>query len=227
MGERARLGLIAVTVLGYAGLSHYLTAQAAGSAWSLLAILGPMVVLAAIGLWRGGQRALAIALALAIAALTWRLRRGGDFDPTWLYLAQHAGIHAALGVAFGRTLRPGHQALISAMAERVHRGLPPGMGGYTRRLTGVWTVYFFGMALTSLGLFALAPLEIWSLFANVATPLAMCALFVGEYLLRYRLHPEFERVSLVTVIRAYSDHHRRRVDAPAAAPGDGGRGDQR
>lgn len=225
MGERARLGLIAAAVLGYAGLSHYLTAQAAGSAWSLLAILGPMVVLVLVGFWRSGQRWLAVALALGIAALAWRLQRGGDFDPVWLYLAQHAGIHAALGLAFGRTLRPGHQALISAMAERVHRGLPPGMGEYTRRLTGVWTAYFFGMGLTSLGLFALAPLETWSLFANVVTPLAMGALFVGEYVLRYRLHPEFERVSLVTVIRAYSEHQQRRADGPAG--GDGVRRDPR
>ncbi|MDE2625937.1 MAG: hypothetical protein KGL99_02170 [Burkholderiales bacterium] len=222
MDERARLGLIAAVLLGYAGLSHYLTAQAADSAWSLLAILGPMALLALVGFWRSGQRWLAVALALGIAALTWRLQRGGDFDPTWLYLAQHAGIHAALGVAFGRTLRPGRQPLISAMAERVHRGLPPGMAEYTRRVTAVWTAYFFGMALTSLGLFAFAPLEIWSLFANVVTPVAMCALFVGEYILRYRLHPEFERVSLVTAIRAYSEHQQRR-EAAAPVSGEAGR----
>lgn len=216
MDDRARLGLIAAALLGYAGLSHYLTARAADSAWSLLAILGPMVALVLLGLWRGGQRALALALALVSAGLIWLAQRGDRFDPSWLYLAQHAGIHAALAVAFGRTLRPGRQALISAMAERVHRGLPPGMGEYTRRLTGVWTAYFCGMGLTSVLLFVWAPLAVWSLFANVVTPVALGLLFVGEYILRYQLHPEFERVSLVTVIRAYSDHQQRPADATGA-----------
>jgi hypothetical protein len=32
---------------------------------------------------------------------------------------------------------------------------------------------------------------------------AIAALFVGEHLLRYRLHPEFERVSLLDTVRAY------------------------
>jgi uncharacterized membrane protein len=224
MDERARLGLIAAAVLGYAGLSHYLTARAADSAWSLLAILGPMVLLMLLGFWRGGQRVLALALALVSAGVVWLVQRGDHFDPSWLYLGQHAGIHAVLAVAFGRTLRPGRQALISAMAERVHRGLPPGMGAYTRRLTGVWTAYFCGMGVTSVLLFAFAPLETWSLFANMVTPTAMGCLFVGEYFLRYRLHPEFERVSLVTVIRAYSEHQQRGEAAPAASaePGRGG-----
>jgi len=212
MDERARLGLIAAALLGYAGLSHYLTAQAADSVWSLLAVLGPMAVIVLIGLWRSGQQAVSVALLLGMVVLAWRLHRGGVFDPAWLYLAQHAGVHVALGLAFGSTLRAGRQALISAMAERVHRGLSPDMAAYTRRLTGVWTGYFFGMALISLGLFAFTSLETWSLFANVVTPLAMSGLFVGEYVLRYRLHPEFERVSLVSVIRAYSEHQQRRED---------------
>jgi hypothetical protein len=39
----------------------------------------------------------------------------------------------------------------------------------------------------------------------------MVVLFVGEYLLRYRLHPEFERATLSAAVRAYS-----RRDAAAA-----------
>ena len=36
------------------------------------------------------------------------------------------------------------------------------------------------------------------------TPLAMVLLFVGEFLLRYRLHPEFERATLADAMNAYS-----------------------
>ena len=61
------------------------------------------------------------------------------------------------------------------------------------------------MVALSLGLFAAAPWWWWSAFANLVTPVAAVALFVGEYLLRYRLHPEFERVTLGQALKAYRD----------------------
>src|SRR6201989_3005644 len=61
------------------------------------------------------------------------------------------------------------------------------------------------MALLSLVLYALAPFDVWATFANLLTPLAMVLLFVGEYLLRYRLHPEFERATLGQAMRAYAE----------------------
>jgi len=33
----------------------------------------------------------------------------------------------------------------------------------------------------------------------------MVLMFVGEYLLRYRLHPEFERATLGQAMRAYAE----------------------
>lgn len=218
MGERTRLALLAVAMLAYALLAHYLTARAASSPWALAGVLGPMALLLVIGLWRSGQTLLSLLLGAALAWLMLRAAQGRGVEPQWLYLGQHAGIHAVLAVFFGGTLRPGRQALISSMAERVHRGLTPALAGYTRRLTAVWTGYFLGMTLLSLLLFVAAPLATWSLFANVVTPLAMAALFVGEHLLRYRLHPEFERISLATVMRAYSEH--RQAGTAQAAPAD-------
>ena len=79
-------------------------------------------------------------------------------------------------------------------------------------MTIVWSVYFALMAATSLLLFAFAPFDAWAVFANLVTPVAMVLLFVGEYLLRYRLHPEFERATLADAMNAYSRRH--------AAPGD-------
>jgi uncharacterized membrane protein len=67
------------------------------------------------------------------------------------------------------------------------------------------------MASISLLLFAAAPFQLWAAFANFGTPVSMTLLFVGEHLLRYRLHPEFERATLGAAIRAYS-----RRDAEAA-----------
>ena len=56
-----------------------------------------------------------------------------------------------------------------------------------------------------------APFAAWALFANLLTPLAVVLMFVGEFLLRYRLHPEFERATLADAMTAYA----RRATAPA------------
>ena len=48
------------------------------------------------------------------------------------------------------------------------------------------------------------PFTAWSLLANVLSPIGVTALFVGEHLLRYRIHPEFERSRLIDAMRAFS-----------------------
>jgi uncharacterized membrane protein len=59
------------------------------------------------------------------------------------------------------------------------------------------------MIVVSLLIYALAPWPWWSLYGNVLTPLAAVSLFVGEYVVRYWRHPEWERVSLRTAFEAY------------------------
>ena len=49
----------------------------------------------------------------------------------------------------------------------------------------------------------MAPWWVWSFYANLLTPLAAGSLFVGEHLLHYRLHPEFQRVTMLQAVRAY------------------------
>ena len=77
------------------------------------------------------------------------------------------------------------------------------MARYTRRVTALWAGYFAGMVVLSLALYAWAAWWVWSLFANLATPVAAIGLFTGEHWLRYRLHPEFERASMLQALRAY------------------------
>jgi uncharacterized membrane protein len=123
-----------------------------------------------------------------------------------LFLAQHAGVHGALALWFGWTLRQGHQPLISMLAERVHGHLTPTMAHYTRQVTRAWVLYFVVTAVASLALYLGGQLRVWSLLVNVVTPVAMLAMFAGEYALRYRLHPEFERVGFGEAMRAYRAH---------------------
>ena len=201
---------LAAALAAYAGLSHLLMLHAAGRPWAVAALLGPLWLLAAGVAWRRRHGALALACALTLIGLVAVVLRGGAGDVNRLYVAQHAGIHLLLGLSFGATLRRGATPLISALAERVHGGLEPAMRAYTRRVTQAWALYFIGMTLLSLALYAWAPWPAWSLFANLLTPLAALALFVAEYVLRYRWHPEFERASMAQALAAYRGFTRSR-----------------
>jgi uncharacterized membrane protein len=202
-----RIRLLAAGVAGvaYVLASHWLMTRAPASSWSALAIVGPMLALATFLAWQRGQRLLAALALLATAALAWHAWRGGGLAPGSIYVAQHVAIHVLLGFVFGLTLVGGRESLVTALARRVHGTMTPAMVVYSRRVTVVWTCYFVAMALLSLALYGLAPFATWAAFANLATPLAMIALFVGEYLLRYRLHPEFERATLSQALNAYAD----------------------
>ena len=202
-----RIRLLAAGVAGVAYLlaSHWLMTRAPASSWSALAIVGPMLALATFLAWQRGQRLLAALALLATAWLAWHAWRGGGLAPGSIYVAQHVAIHVLLAFVFGLTLVGGRESLVTALARRVHGTMTAAMATYSRKVTVVWTGYFVAMALLSLALYALAPFATWAAFANLATPLALVALFVGEYLLRYRLHPEFERATLSQALNAYAD----------------------
>jgi uncharacterized membrane protein len=138
-----------------------------------------------------------------------------------LYLVEHVAIHLALAYSFGFTLRRGSRPLITRLAERVHGSLTPAKVRYTRQVTVAWTVYFVAMAAVSVALFATLPFAAWAVYAHVATPLALVTMFLGEYVLRFRLHPEFERARVRDMIRAYA--HARRAGPPAGTPPSGAR----
>ena len=202
---RIRLLVAGVAGVAYVLASHWLMTQAPASPWSALAIVGPMLALAGCLAWQRGQRLLGALALVATATLAWHAWRGGGLAPGTIYVAQHVAIHLLLAFVFGLTLVGGRESLVTALARRVHGAMTPAMAAYSRKVTAVWTVYFVAMALLSLALYALAPFATWAAFANLATPLAMVALFIGEYVLRYRLHPEFERATLSQALNAYAD----------------------
>ena len=205
---RARTVLVGLGGAAYVVGCHWLMTSAPASRWNAVLVLGPMLALVALVAAKRGPRLLAAIAGLGLAALVLQAWRGGGLAPATLYLAQHVAIHTVLAVMFALTLRPGQEPLVTALARRVHDGLSPGMERYSRKVTVVWSLYFAVMAATSLALFAFAPFDAWAVFANLVTPVAMLLLFVVEYLLRYRLHPEFERATLADAMNAYSRRHR-------------------
>lgn len=201
---RARTVLVALVGAAYVAGGHWLMTSAPTSRWNALVVIGPMLGLLALFAARRGQRLVAGIAALGLAGLALQTWRGGGLAPATLYLTQHVAVHAALAAMFALTLRPGQEPLVTALARRVHGSLTPPMKAYSRKVTVAWSVYFVLMAALSIGLFLWAPFAAWAVFANLLTPLAVVLLFVGEFLLRYRLHPEFERASLADAMNAYA-----------------------
>ena len=202
-----RVAAGAAALTGYALLSHWLMVNAAGRPWAVAVLFGPLVVALAAAGWQRGQRWLLASCAAAVAVLAAVVWLGGVDDVNRMYVLQHAGIHLALAYGFGSTLRAGSVPLISGLAEALHLSLhhrfTPAMRDYTRRLTALWTGYFVAMVVLSMVIYWMAPWSWWSLFCNLLTPLSAALLFIGEHLLRYRRHPEFERVTLSSALAAY------------------------
>jgi uncharacterized membrane protein len=209
-----RLALAAAALAAYAAGSHWLMVNAADRPWAVAALFGPLVLAVAAAGWRQRPPWILAACGLGVAALAAVVARGGVGDVHRMYVLQHAGIHLALAAGFGVTLRPRGKALIEMLAERVHQGpLTAGMRAYTRRLTLAWVLYFLGMVLVSVLVYLLAPWAWWSIFCNAVTPLAAVAFFAGEHVLRYRRHPEFERITMGTALAAY-----RNASGPGSPP---------
>ena len=195
------VAIVALTV-AYLALSQWLMASPE-SPWNAALLLSPMLAVVAVGAWRSGQRVRALLAALAVAALFLQAPLGWAVPPPLLYLAQQIGIHATLGWWFASSLRDPRGALITRLAAQVHRVMTPAKIAYTRNVTRAWVGYFVAMIVASIAIYAWAGFEAWTWYANVANPIALVLMFAGERLLRYRLHPEFERSSVADALRAY------------------------
>jgi uncharacterized membrane protein len=202
---RARVIALAAAAVAYVLVTHWLMTGAPASPWNAVIVVGPMLCAASVVAWQRRRFLLAALIAMVAAGLVFQAWRGHDIPSGWLYIGQHVAIHLLLALVFGLTLQAGREPLVTALARRVHGAMTPAMAAYSRKVTVAWTGYFVAMATLSLVLYAVAPFEVWATFANLVTPFAILFMFVGEYLLRYRLHPEFERATLAQAVRAYAD----------------------
>ncbi len=199
-----RVGALLAVGAAYVLASHWLMTRTEASAWNVVGVLSPMLLIVGIGAWKSGHRGVAACVALVLAGLCVQAMLGIRVTSHALYLLQHAGINFVLGVFFGSTLLPGRTSLITTVAYRVHgHDLPADHLAYTRQVTAAWTVFFAVIVAVSLGLFFWASFDTWAIFANLVTPVATAAMFIGEYSVRYRLHPGFKRSSVADAINAY------------------------
>jgi len=215
----ARVAAVAALAGLYYWLSHVLTAADRPSSAGALLSLAPYMGVALLMAWKSRRRAAALglwALATLALALNWSLLRD-NFE--WIYLGQHAGAFTLLAIGFGRTLADGEMPMISRFAARIHGTLRPPLARYTRGATLAWTLFFAAMVAVSLLLFFAAPIQWWSVFANLLTPLLIGLMFLAEYLVRRRLPREF-RTGLVESIRAVLGHRREQAgELPSLSAG--------
>ena len=199
MGKVCKI-LVVVACIGYPLLVHFSArAGLTGEARLALALL-PIAVLATVIVARANRKFEWAAGFAAIVAIVIGLEHWKH-----LGLAAAAGIphfagYAFLLVFFGRTLRPGREALITTLARRVHGELPPQIEKYSRQVTLAWCVFCVVQLAGSLLLFLFVSLHTWSFFVNVVNLPLLCTMFVGEYLFRRMRFSDFAHASLKTSI---------------------------
>ena len=201
--QALRWGAVLALGVGYSIAAYRAGASATPDTTGALVAVLPLVGLAFVMAWRSARRAVMLGACLAACAALYGVRDWLVTHYNWVFLLQHAGIYALLCIAFGRTLQAGSTPMITGFARTVHVRLSPALVSYTRSLTWGWTLYFGGIAGLSLLLFGLAPIGIWSAFANLVSPLLLVLMFAGEYAVRCRVLPIEDRAGPLESIRAY------------------------
>jgi uncharacterized membrane protein len=216
--DRRRRSVRAVLVLlslGLAVLAHFTIVRRFSPALGAALALLPATLVALWAARRARRRAWAIAaLALAAAGL-WAGWGTLERHFPSVFLVEHAGMNALLAFVFGRTLAAGREPLCTRFARLMHAKLPAEVVAYTRAITLAWTIFFATLATLSVALYAAGFLEAWSLLATILSPVLLALMFAGEYAVRLRALPNWERVGVLGGIRAFSRHF---ATAPAENP---------
>ena len=196
-----RLLGIAALVIGYPLLAHYtnISAHNLGAPVSI----APVLAIASALAWNSSRRfvMLGALMVLCVALINqWSVLEQHFGLVYWL---QDVGLQLILMMTFGRTLFAGRQPLCTRFAEALHPPLTRQHENYARKVTVAWTLFFAAMALISTLLFFLAPLRIWSIFANFLTLPLIALMFIAEYRVRRWALPDVRNTHILDAVRAY------------------------
>ena len=87
-------------------------------------------------------------------------------------------------ILFAKTLLPGHEPLITQLARVIYSDTSVEVKAYTRRVTIIWSLFFFAMLIETIVLSLFADIKIWSLFCNILNYIFIATLFLSEYVYR-------------------------------------------
>ena len=200
--------------LAYAMLAHLTNSTPGYETLGVVLALAPIAVAAVVLAWRARHRALALLGCALLAAFA--VARFADLRSHFpsIYLVQSVGTFALLAVGFGRTLGRGQVPLCSRFASMVHGELSPEVALYTRRVTIAWTVFFVTLAALLVILYVLAPLPVWSAFANFGCVILVALMFLVEYVIRRLALPTLHHRGFLASMRAIARGPRTPVAAP-------------
>lgn len=195
--------LAVAAVLAYAVFSHY-ASIVPEAGYGVLAVAVVPLLVAGFGYLRQARGGVLpwLLVPAAVGLVAWAEPLLQDHLGA-LYFVQHVGVNGVLGVVFGRTLAAGRRPLCTFFAGFIHPRMTPALLRYTRQVTLAWTVFFAVVTGTSIGLFWLAPIEIWSVFANLLTFPLVALMFVAEALVRRRVLPPEDQLGVTSAFRAY------------------------
>ena len=201
--RRLQLAAVVVFLVAYAGLSHYSNAVAKTHDFGVGLALGPVLAVGLLLLWRWTQLWVALLAAAAAAVLLRHYWPVLEKNFSVVYLLQEGGFYSLMAASFGVSLLGRRVALCTQLADKVHGPLTPQEVRYTRRVTAVWALFFIWITGATVGLFLLAPLRIWSLFANFCVLPLIGLMFVAEYAVRRRALPQLPRRGILAAARGY------------------------
>jgi uncharacterized membrane protein len=201
--RRLQLAAIIAFIVAYAGLSHYSNSVAKTHDIGVGLALGPVLAVGVALIWRWTHVLVALFAVAAAAVLLrhyWPLL---ERNFPLVYLLQEAGFYSLMAASFGLSLRPQETALCTQLADKVHGPLSAQEIRYTRQVTAAWTIFFLAITLVTIALFALAPLRVWSLFANFFAVPLMVLMFAAEYAVRRRVLPHVQGAGVLAAVRVY------------------------
>ncbi len=193
MSQSARIARwfgIALLLIGYPVLAHYTNETVQNGKLGAVVAIAPLFVIGLLFAWRATPRwvwlSLFVLTCVTVGA-SWTLL---EHHFGLVYWIQHVGMQCILLMTFARTLLAGRKPLCTHFAEMAHGIITPRHAHYARQVTWAWVIFFALMVMVSTLLFFLAPLPVWSIFANFMTlPLAVL-MFILEYLVRRMQFPE-------------------------------------
>lgn len=195
--------LLAAGVIAYQVLVYRMIVDQPDGGLGEGLMVAPLLVVASCVLGRSRRGRVLLAVLAVIGVFGFLAWRAFGASPALFYPVPYVTVYMFLLWLFGRTLRPGRQPLVTRLATHVHGELPADIARYTRRVTWAWCVFFAAMAMTSMLLFLLKPLPIWSVFNNLLNLPLVVAMYLGEYAWRLWRYPNFSHASIATVFRAF------------------------
>jgi uncharacterized membrane protein len=197
--------LVIAFVAGYALLAHYTNVAGVETLGTMVA-LAPLLFAAGSLVWQSRRTKVVPVLfvlgCIALVLLWGRIEKHYSF----IYWLEHAGTELFLCFVFARTLFGDREPMVTYFARLVQGPLTPALQTYTRQVTKAWVCFFGMMTGISTFLFHFTSIEVWSVFANFFTAPLIALMFLGEYLIRRRLHPRMDHAPILDGVKAYWKH---------------------